>query len=295
MARKIEGIRKSLGEFEVVRYLPSRQKKMVGPFIFVDQMGPAEFTAGTGINVRPHPHIGLATISYLFEGSMLHRDSLGSVQEVFPGDVNWMTAGKGIVHSERESLEVRSKPHNTLGVQCWVALPEDQAEAEPQFSHLKKNHLPHRYDQQTLYRIIAGKAYGCEVGLPVYSPLFYVDVFAAQHQLIELPLIPVEDYRDSQRQETAVLVIQGSIEVEDATYQSGDFVIIEDVVHAQLRTIEQTRLLILGGEAFSKIPLIDWNFVAHNEARLQQAKDDWANQRFAQVPGEQEFIPLPDL
>lgn len=289
----IEGKVKSLGEFEVTRYIPSRQKKMVGPFIFIDHIGPADFPAGSGINVRPHPHIGLATISYLFEGSMLHRDSLGSVQEIFPGDVNWMTAGSGIVHSERESIEVRSQAHQMHGVQCWVALPESKTEISPAFSHIKKNALPHYYNQNVIYRVIAGAAYDRKVDLPTQSPLFLIDVIAGPHQTIQLPVIDNAELVDSGQQETAVLLIQGDVYSDNKALTKG-FTLLDPSVSI-LKTQSLTRLLLLGGEAFSRQPVIDWNFVAYSDERIQQAKQDWQNGNFATVPNDDEYIPLPTV
>ena len=178
MALHLSGNQKDLDGFSVTRILPHAEKRMVGPFIFFDHMGPAEFKAGEGIDVRPHPHIGLATITYMFSGSLLHRDSLGNNLEILPGDVNWMTAGKGIVHSERETIEVKAKQHVLDGIQCWIALPETKAEIEPSFSHIKRCQLPHRMHDNVVMRLIAGEAFGMTSPIKTYSSMFYLDVLA---------------------------------------------------------------------------------------------------------------------
>ncbi|ASP37748.1 hypothetical protein CHH28_03245 [Bacterioplanes sanyensis] len=283
MATRIEGDKKDLDGFSVNRILPNRAKKMVGPFIFLDHMGPAQFEAGQGINVRPHPHIGLATLSYLFSGSMLHRDSLGNVQEIFPGEVNWMTAGRGIVHSERETLEVRAGEHELNGLQFWLALPPEKAEIAPSFQHVAKQALPHRYQGNTYMRLVAGEAYGLTSPVRTYAPMFLLDVISAAGERIELP---------SGAEELAVYIQQGSVAVGDDHYSAGDFVLLEgdEVLAPQ----NYTRLVLLGGDRYHEVPYIRWNFVAYSRERIAQAEQDWREGRFAVVPGdEDEFTPLP--
>lgn len=283
MAQLIVGDEKDLDGFQVQRILPNKAKKMVGPFIFLDHLGPAHFKAGSGINVRPHPHIGLATLSYLFSGSMLHRDSLGSIQEIRPGEVNWMTAGRGIVHSERETLEVRANPHQVNGLQFWLALPVAKAEIEPSFQHVKSNELPHFYLNKTVMRLIAGEAYGMTSPVRTHSPLFLLDILSDQNEQIALPNASAE---------SAVYVQQGRIQVGDQSYASGSFVLLES--QESITVLEPSRFILLGGEAFQEKPYIRWNFVAYSRERIAQAEDDWRNQRFPKIHGDdQEFTPLP--
>ncbi|MFC4699932.1 pirin family protein [Glaciecola siphonariae] len=270
-----------LGGLTVKRVLPHMQKKMIGPFIFFDHMGPTSFSAGQGINVRPHPHIGLSTLTYLFEGSILHRDSLGNHLEIFPGDVNWMTAGKGIVHSERETFEVRANPHAIDGLQCWVALPEKMCELEPSFQHVKKQQLPTLTKEGVMMRLIVGEAYGMSAPIKTYSPMFYLDVAACAQSFIELP------HAD---QETALYVISGEVEVSGKCYKKGDFVLF-DSNDTGFKFVEAGRVVLLGGEAFEVAPHITWNFVAYSRERIDQAIADWRAGRFPDVPDDnKEFI-----
>ena len=283
MASRMTGDVKDLDGFSVNRILPNRAKKMVGPFIFLDHMGPAQFEAGQGVNVRPHPHIGLSTLTYLFSGSMLHRDSLGNVQEILPGEVNWMTAGRGIVHSERETFEVRAREHELNGLQFWLALPPEKAEIEPSFQHLKKDQLPHRYRGNTMMRLVAGEAYGMTSPVRTHAPMFFIDVISHQGEDIELP---------STTQETALYLQTGSVSINGETFNAGDFVLLENGDRIQVN--EYSRLVLLGGDAYTTVPYIRWNFVAYSRERIQQAEDDWREQRFPPVPGDEgEYTPLP--
>ena len=283
MGKVLKAIEHDLGGLNVKRVLPNQEKRMVGPFIFFDQMGPNKFPAGQGINVRPHPHIGLSTLTYLFEGSILHRDSLGNNLEINPGDVNWMTAGKGITHSERETFEVRANPHSISGLQCWIVLPEPMAELEPSFTHVKKNELPHSIFEGVMMRLIVGEAYGLSSPVKTYSPLFYIDVAASKGSKITKP---------HPTQETAIFPISGKIEVNGMTYSAGKFVLL-DQADSEITMIECGRFIILGGEKFEQVPHVHWNFVSFSKQRIEQAKDDWKNGRFPSIPGDdKEFIPL---
>ena len=283
MGKVLKAIEHDLGGLNVKRVLPNQEKRMVGPFIFFDQMGPNKFPAGQGINVRPHPHIGLSTLTYLFEGSILHRDSLGNNLEINPGDVNWMTAGKGITHSERETFEVRANPHSISGLQCWIVLPEPMAELEPSFTHVKKNELPHSIFEGVMMRLIVGEAYGLSSPVKTYSPLFYIDVAASKGSKITKP---------HPTQETAIFPISGKIEVNGMTYSAGKFVLL-DQADSEITMIECGRFIILGGEKFEQVPHVHWNFVSFSKQRIEQAKDDWKNGRFPRIPGDdKEFIPL---
>ncbi|MCB5163138.1 pirin family protein [Marinomonas algarum] len=283
MANVLKAITHDLGGLYVKRVLPHQEKKMVGPFIFFDQMGPNDFPAGQGINVRPHPHIGLSTLTYLFEGSILHRDSLGNNLEIHPGDVNWMTAGKGITHSERETLEVRANKHTINGLQCWIALPEHMAEIEPAFAHVKKHELPHLTQEGVMMRLIVGDAYGMSSPVKTYSPMFYIDIVASEGSTLSRP---------HPNHETAVFPTSGKIDINGTQYGAGEFVLLDDN-DTDIKVIEGGRFIVLGGEKFAHTPHLHWNFVSFSKARIEQAKDDWENDRFPTVPGDdKEFIPL---
>jgi redox-sensitive bicupin YhaK (pirin superfamily) len=279
MAHLIEAITKDLGGFSVSRLLPQTNQPMVGPFIFLDHMGPAQFKPGQGINVRPHPHIGLATLSYLFEGSMLHRDSLGNCVEVFPGDVNWMTAGRGIVHSERETLEVRAKQHSMDGLQSWLALPKAQAELDPAFIHIKKEALPHRMMPGVLMRLVAGEAYGMKSPVTTYSPMLYLDIIIDEGCVLPHP---------NPEFETAVYVQWGEIDIHGLSVEPQDFAIVDSKTDTTLIAKKSTRLIWIGGAPFTEKPLIEWNFVAYSKERLQQAKQDWREGHFPRIPQDHE-------
>ena len=283
MAKSLKAVEHDIGGLIVKRVLPHQEKRMVGPFIFFDQMGPGEFPAGEGINVRPHPHIGLSTLTYLFEGAILHRDSLGNHIEIMPGDVNWMTAGKGIVHSERETFEVRANSHAISGIQCWVALPEHMAELEPTFSQVKKHDLPHLMHEGVMMRLVVGEAYGLSSPVKTYWPMFYIDVAAPKGSTIEKPFAD---------QETAIFVVTGEITVDGTSYSSGDFVLLADD-DSEILVQACGRFVMLGGKKFEAAPYIHWNFVSFSKTRIEQAKEDWKNGRFPTIPGDdKEFIPL---
>ncbi|MCE9679443.1 pirin family protein [Shewanella sp. AS1] len=276
--------KKDLGGFSVSRIIPSVKQKMVGPFVFIDHMGPAHFPAGHGVNVRPHPHIGLATITYLLEGNILHRDSLGNIQEICPGDVNWMTAGKGIVHSERETLETRGSDHKLNGLQCWVALPKDKTEIEPSFLHINRMKLPYIHRERVMMRLIAGDAYGYTSPIKTYSPMFYLDVITEAGAEIARPC------SDS---ETACYVISGKVQIGEEIYEAGQFVILQD--EQSICTLENSRYFLLGGEKFTKAPMLRWNFVAYSQEKLKEAEQRWVEGKFPSIPGDDnEFIPLPE-
>jgi redox-sensitive bicupin YhaK (pirin superfamily) len=283
MAKVLKSKQHDIGGLNVKRVLPHQEKRMVGPFIFFDQMGPNNFPAGQGINVRPHPHIGLSTLTYLFDGSILHRDSLGNTLEIHPGDVNWMTAGKGIVHSERESFEVRANPHSISGLQCWIALPEIMAELEPSFSHVKKHDLPHIIHEGVMMRLVVGEAYGVSSPVKTYSPMFYIDVVASKGSEINRP---------NQDQETALFIICGEVTINGETFGPNEFILL-DPSDQTITLAKDGRFIMLGGDKFEQVPFIYWNFVSFDKARIEQAKDDWNNDRFPSIPGDnKEFIAL---
>ena len=283
MAIKLKAQTHDLGAFEVKRILPNAEQRMVGPFIFFDQFGPAEFSQGQGVNVRPHPHIGLSTLSYLFDGSMLHRDSLNNIVEIHPGDVNWMTAGCGIVHSERESIEVRAQKHSLNGVQCWVALPKHLAEIAPNFEHAEKSSLPQRHIEGIMLRVIVGDAYGLSSPVTTYSPMFFVDIVAEQNTTIAPP---------NPDQETAAYIVYGEVTIANKTYGAGDFIVLAST-DEEISFDQMSRILLLGGEKFDQQPYIHWNFVAYTKERIEQAKRDWQEKKFGPVIDDtDEFIPL---
>lgn len=274
--------------FNVRRALPSKERRMVGPFVFLDQMGPHVFSAGRGLDVRPHPHINLATVTYLFEGEILHRDSLGSVQAIRPGDVNWMTAGSGIVHSERTASEVRQHPSALFGLQCWVALPRAHEECAPDFRHIGVADLPQQEAQGVSMRIVAGSFAGMRSPAPTLSDMFYVDL---QLQPGARTVLPAE------YSERAIYVVDGMLDLgRDGTFEAGQLLVLKPGLAVTLQGGPQgARAVMLGGEPMDGPRYLTWNFVSSSADRIEQAKEDWRAQRFAPVPGETEFIPLPDL
>lgn len=277
---------KDLGDgFIVHRILPYATRRMVGPFIFLDHMGPVQFKSGDGIDVRPHPHIGLATVTYLFEGEIIHKDTLGSDQAITPGDVNWMTAGRGIAHSERTGSDERGHLHNVHGLQSWVALPIDHEECEPEFFHHKSETLPEVNIPGIKLRIIAGTAYGQKSPAKIYSPLFYVEAKLAAGESLTLP----KEYS-----ERAAYVISGELETDGDVIKALSMAVFEKG-EAVIKAKTDTHVMLLGGEPFAEPRYIYWNFVSSSQERLDKAKLDWKEGRFGKVPGdENEFIPLPE-
>jgi redox-sensitive bicupin YhaK (pirin superfamily) len=276
-----------VGGFEVRRALPARERQMIGPFIFFDQMGPGEFLAGQGLDVRPHPHIGLATVTYLFEGEILHRDSLGSAQPIRPGDVNWMTAGRGIAHSERTDPALRVHGNRLFGIQSWVALPKAQEETGPAFVHHPSATLPIAEEGGMRLRLIAGTGWGLAAPVAVSSPLFYADAALAPGAALPLP---------AEHEERGAYVLQGAVEVAGTRFEAGRMLLFRAGDRLALRAgPEGARLLLLGGAAMDGPRFLFWNFVASSRERIEQAKADWKAGRFGKIPGDdQEFIPLPE-
>jgi redox-sensitive bicupin YhaK (pirin superfamily) len=275
-----------VGGFEVHRALPARERQMIGPFIFFDQMGPGEFLTGKGLDVRPHPHIGLATVTYLFDGEIMHRDSLGSAQAIRPGDVNWMTSGRGIAHSERTDPALHSHSNRLYGIQSWVALPKPKEETAPAFVHHPAATLPAVDDRGMRLRLIAGTGWGLTAPVEVSSPLFYADATLAPGTAMPLP---------RGHEERGAYVLQGEVEVAGIRFDSGRMLLFRAGDQPALRAgPEGARLLLLGGAAMDGPRFIFWNFVSSSRERIEQAKDDWKAGRFGKVPGdEHEFIPLP--
>lgn len=281
----IDGRARDLGGFSVRRVLPIAHRKTVGPFIFFDHLGPAVMAPGSGMDVRPHPHIGLATVTYLFEGRFLHRDSLGSVQAIEPGAVNWMTAGRGIVHSERSLPEDRAAGHRIHAIQSWFALPQADEECAPSFVHHPAASLPTKSQDGVRLRVIAGSACGLRAPVAVASPTLYVDVeLEAGAELLI----------DDEHEQRAVYAAIGAFELDGQRYEVGRMPVLAPGRALRLRALEPTRLMLLGGAPLDGAREVWWNFVSSSAARIEQAKLDWREGRFAAVPGEQEFIPLPD-
>ncbi len=276
-----------LGGFEVRRALPASERQMVGPFIFFDQVGPGEFLAGSGLDVRPHPHIGLSTVTYLFQGEILHRDSLGSNQPIVPGDVNWMTAGGGIAHSERTGLAQRSRANPLFGIQSWVALPKADEERAPDFAHHAASALPLVEDRGAWLRLIAGSGWGLAAPVAVSSPLFYADATLAPGASVEMP---------REHEERAAYLLEGAAEVAGDTFEAGRMLLFRSGDAIALRAGRRgARMLLLGGAVMDGPRYLFWNFVSSSRERIEQAKADWRHGRFGRVPGDEaEFIPLPE-
>jgi redox-sensitive bicupin YhaK (pirin superfamily) len=275
-----------IGGFEVRRALPTRDNRLIGPFIFWDQMGPGEFLAGRGLDVRPHPHIGLATVTYLFAGEILHRDTLGSEQPIRPGDVNWMTAGQGIAHSERTVPVQRVHTNRLFGIQSWLALPRAREEAAPDFTHYPAATLPMIEDGRARLRLIAGDGWGARSPVAVSSPMFYADVTLADGAAVPLP---------EGHEERAAYLLEGMVEVAGDRFEAGRMLVFRPGDQLSLRAVAgAARLLLLGGATMDGPRHLFWNFVSSRHERIEQAKADWRAGRFGKVPGDDvEFIPLP--
>ncbi|WP_459614070.1 pirin family protein [Bordetella sp. 2513F-2] len=277
-----------IGNFEVRRALPSAQRRTVGPFVFLDEMGPAVLPAGAGIDVRPHPHIGLATVTYLFDGSLVHRDGAGNTQTILPGEVNWMTAGRGIVHSERSSPERRAVAERLYGLQMWVALPQQHEETDPGFVHYGTEAQPVVEGEGVRAQVVAGTLFGRTSGVRTLSPLFYGDIQLQPGASVVLP---------AEHEERAAYLAEGRVSVEGVEHEAGRL-----LVFAAGRPVTLTaaggapaRFAVVGGEPLDGPRFVWWNFVSSRADRIEQAKQDWTRDRFGQtVPGDEtEFIPLP--
>lgn len=274
-----------LGEMTVRRALPSIKRQMVGPFIFFDQMGPAEFLTDHGIDVRPHPHINLATLTYLFEGEILHRDSLGTEQTIQPGAVNWMRAGRGIVHSERTSAERKRDGQRLFGLQTWVALPAAIEEAEPQFLHHGADELPFIEADGVTARIIAGSAFGKTSALATASQTLYADLLVTAGR--SMPI-------DATCEERALYTISGTIKIAGDSFEAGQLLILRPGDAITLSATTNARVMLFGGAPMEGPRYIWWNFVSSRPERIEQAKEEWRRGRFDTVPGDEaDFIPLP--
>lgn len=282
----IEPRARDVGGFDVRRVLPVARRRSVGPFIFFDHMGPVDFAPGQGIDVRPHPHIGLATVTYLFQGEIFHRDSLGVAQAIRPGAVNWMTAGRGIVHSERTAPGERAKAGRLNGIQSWVALPLSHEETEPAFHHHPADSLPVIEGKAARMCLIAGAAYGQRSPVETPSEMFYLDARLSAGAELILP----DEY-----EERAIYLAEGQVRLSDGSdVAEGTMAVFHPSVEVGLKASGDARVMLLGGAPLDGPRHLWWNFVASTPERLEQAKADWKNGRFDPVPGDDEFIPLPE-
>lgn len=281
-------VREIVDDFKVRRVLPSAKRRMVGPFIFLDQMGPEVLQVNRGLDVAPHPHIGLATVTYLFEGELMHRDGLGIVQPIRPGEVNWITAGNGIAHSERTPPHLRVSGSKLFGIQSWVALPKRYEESDPAFNHHGTDELPIVEGDGKRMRLITGSLYGTHSPVRTLSEMFYADIMLAEGARLPIP---------TEHEDRAAYIVEGSVELlpRDGTYSAGQLLVFKPGAEITLRALESSpvRMMILGGEPLDGVRHIWWNFVSSSKDRIEQAKEDWRLGRFAPVPEETEFIPLP--
>ncbi len=276
---------RDLGGFNVRRALPHGRRQMVGPFIFFDHFGPVQFIAGQGMDVRPHPHIGLATVSYLFDGRITHRDSEGNVQEISPGAMNLMTAGKGISHSERTPGADRDGKHQMYGLQSWIALPAGKEEIAPSFQHYAAEEMPIISDNGVTARVIAGSAFGKTSPVAMVSDWFYVEVTLGASMSVPL---------DADHEERAIYVVSGEVEIAGDRFEGPRLLIFKPGDRITVRATQPSVMMFLGGAALEGPRYIWWNFVSSSKERIEQAKEDWKQGRFGQVPDESEFIPLPE-
>lgn len=277
--------KRDIGGFSVMRLLPAAVKRTVGPIIFFDHMGPAQLAPGRGIDVRPHPHIGLATVTYLFEGALMHRDSLGTVQRIDPGEVNWMTAGSGIVHSERSPDDLRQRGSALHGIQTWVALPRNAEAIGPSFAHVPRAQLPVIESAGCRIVVIAGRGFGATAPTPTYSPMLYAGATLDAGAIFDFA---------SEHTERAIYVVSGSIGVGNDVFETGNMIVLEPRIDVTVRASTPAQLMLLGGEPLDSERFIWWNFVASERRMIEAASQRWRNGEFPQVPGETEFIPLPD-
>jgi len=275
---------RDIGNLAVRRVLPAMAARLVGPFIFFDHMGPATLEPGAGLDIRPHPHIGLATVTYLFDGAIMHRDSLGSEQKIVPGDVNWMTAGRGIVHSERTPAEDRARGQTMHGIQTWVALPLADEEIEPSFAHHAAATLPVVERNGVTLRVIAGSAFGAVSPVATFSGTLYVAADFTPGSAFAL---------EPEHEERGVYLVEGDLEIDGTPLEAGQMAVLALDETVTLASTNGARVMLLGGEKLEGERFIEWNFVASSREKIEAAKLAWTNQEMGQVPGETEWIPLP--
>lgn len=275
----------SIGNFMVGRLLPFRQKRSVGPFVFIDHMGPVQMNERENMDVLPHPHIGLSTLTFLFEGSIMHRDSIGSVVEIKPGAVNWMTAGKGVVHSERTPESLRHSTKKLHGLQIWVALPKELEECEPSFTHVEAELIPQWQQDGVSIKLVAGEVFGRKSPVPVHSPLYLLEIKNTAPAKLSIG--------NNLFGESALYILNGGVKDGDEVFGPKQILIAKDTKLCEFEMTENSTIYIFGGEPFNEERFIYWNFVSSSKERLEKAKEDWLNQRFPKIEGETEFVPLP--
>ncbi|MFL9842917.1 pirin family protein [Flavobacterium rhizosphaerae] len=275
-----------IGNFLVGRLLPFKNKRSVGPFVFIDHMGPVQLSSKENFDIGPHPHIGLSTLTYLFEGAVMHRDSLGTEIEILPGQVNWMTAGKGIVHSERTPERLRNSDKNMHGLQIWVALPKELEQMEPSFHHVEAAQLPTWKEGNTMYRLVAGEIMGKKSAVPVYSPLYLLEI-----KTVEACEINLGEHLYG---EAGLYILDGKIETEGQAFLPKQLLVAKNSKLCTFKMAENSTVYIFGGKPFDEPRRIYWNFVATTPELIENAKERWKNQEFDKVPGETGYIPLPE-
>src|SRR5690606_5611221 len=276
----------NIGNFLVGRLLPFRQKLSIGPVVFIDHIGPACLAEHGNLDVAPHPQIGLSTLTYLFEGAIFHRDSIGSAMEITPGAVNWMTAGRGVVHSERTPEYLRQKDKFLHGLQIWVALPKELEFMEPEFYHIEAKDIPSWEEDGIHYKLIAGEAFGRRSPVPVYSPLYMLEIKSHEESFI--------DIREELFGESGLYILEGEIESNGYTYGPKQILITKDAHLCSFTMKPNTTVYIFGGEPFPEERFIYWNFVATDKSIIEAAKERWKNHEFPNVPGDDGYVPLPN-
>ncbi|MDX1278341.1 pirin family protein [Oceanihabitans sediminis] len=274
-----------IGNFMVGRLLPFRQKRMVGPFIFIDHMGPAQLGPNENMDVDMHPHIGLSTLTFLFEGSVFHRDSLGTAIEIKPGAVNWMTAGKGVVHTERTPEYLRNQEKKLHGLQIWVALPKEDEQCEPSFTHINANDLPAWEEDEVKYKLIAGEVFGKKSPVPVYSPLYLIEIKTEKAKTINIG--------EHLFGESALYILEGEVKSDGNSFGPKQILVAKDSSLCAFEMEANTSVYIFGGEAFPEERFIEWNFVSSKKELIEKAKKDWNDDAFPKVPNETVRVPLP--
>ena len=285
ISRILKGHEKDLGGGMLVRrYLPAAEKQAVGPFIFFDHFGPVDVAPGANHDVRPHPHIGLATVTYLFEGAIDHRDSLGTFQRIEPGALNLMTAGRGIVHSERTPQDLVGVPHRTHGLQLWCALPREHEEDEPAFAHYPQSAIPVLHTDGAVVKVLIGSAYGLSSPVVMSTRTLYVDVTLVAGRELTLSDLPAE---------AAIYPISGELLIDDVLIEPGMMAVLDSGSAALVRAVGAAQFVIIGGEPLDGQRFMYWNFVSSRKERITHASEDWSAQRMGQIPGETEMIPLP--
>lgn len=281
----IEERSRDIGDFLVGRLLPFRKKRMIGPFIFLDHMGPVTLGPGERFDVDPHPHIGLSTLTYLLEGTIVHRDSIGTVQEIAPGAVNWMSAGKGVAHTERSRPEDDNAEMQMHGLQIWVALPKEKENMEPAFWHINADDLPVWEEKGIFFKLIAGKAYGEKSPVPVHSELFLLELKNEEASTFELDA--------SLKGETGIYILEGGVKACGETIEKGHLMVTKPGQVCSFKLLAKSHVIVLGGEPYPEERNIYWNFVSSSKETIEEAKEKWKNHEFPNIPNESGYVPLP--